>query len=408
MNIAFYSPYPTVSGVSILFLRLASYLSKSHNIFIMDLNEGYMHDKTPDNCNFIPYNTPEMLPRNTIVILQSTALWRIPFIKKFDKSTKFFLWNLHPDNLTPNIGEKKKGIKRIVRNFINLFNYGRKKNLKKQTKLFIENKSIYFMDMENLKNTENLLGLNINKKLLLPLINNTCYPEKIKNYAISGNEIIECIWLGRLEGFKLQILLYTISQLDSYKKHKIHLTIVGRGRDQHIVNSHLEKCDNLTYSCIDSIPFNELSNMFKDKHLAFCMGTSALDSASIGIPTVCLDYSYSEIQKYYQFHFLYENTGYIVASEINSSKFFSDKCNLDSIFDEIIFDGEAVSQKCFNYCLNHHSYRIADEIPEILLNSSLSIEKILQYKLDDADITTKVIATVLNRNKINASGFILF
>jgi len=408
MNIAFYSPYPTISGVSILFLRLASYLSQTHNIFIMDLNDGYMHDKVPLNCKFIPYNAPEMLPPDTILVAQSCALWRIPFIDKFDKNTKFFLWNLHPDNLNPNIGEKTKGLREVIRTSINLLNYCRKSNLKKQTKLFIENKAIYFMDMENLENTEKLLGLNIRNNLLLPIINNISSPEKIKNNPISGNKVIKCIWVGRIEGFKLQILLYTISRLESYKKHKIHLTLVGRGKDQKIVNSYLSKCRNLTYTCIDDIPFNELNSIFKDKHLAFSMGTSALDSASIGIPTVCLDYSYSEIKKYYQFHFLYENTGYIVASEITSTKFLSNKCNLDKIFDEIINDSEAVSEKSFNYCLNNHSYRVADKIPDILSNSSLTIDKILENRLSNADIITKLIAKIFNRNKVDATGFILF
>ncbi|AQS38843.1 hypothetical protein Sps_03725 [Shewanella psychrophila] len=408
MNIAFYSPYPTISGVSILFLRLASYLSQTHNIFIMDLNGGYMHSKIPENCKFIPYDSPEMLPPDTILVVQSCALWRIPFIDKFDIKTRVFLWNLHPDNLNPNIGGKKTGLVGMVLKVINLLNHYRKKKLKTQTKLFIENKAIYFMDMENLKNTERLLDINIENNLLLPIINNVSYPNKIKNYKVSKSEVIKCIWVGRIEGFKLQILLYTISQLEAYKEHKIHLTIVGRGRDKKIVDSYLRKCQNLIYSCIDNVSFNELTNLFKDKHLAFGMGTSALDSASIGLPTVCLDYSYSKISKYYQFHFLHENTGYIVGSEINAPKFFSNSCNLYKIFNEIIHDGLTVSEKSFNYCLNNHSYRISDKIPDILSNSSLTIGTLLKYRLSDADFITKLIANVLNKNKVDSSGFILF
>lgn len=408
MNIAFYFPYPSVGGVSILFLRLANYFSKTQKVFIIDMVGGYMHSRLPDNCQFIPYNHPEMLPPDTIVITQSCPLWRIPFVEKFDRGTRVFFWNLHPDNLNPNIVRDKSGFKGLVRKFLNQFDFLRKKKLKKQVEKLIEKKSIRFMDMENLNRTEKILGLDIEHDLLLPLINSINIPERIQNFSVSKNDEVQCIWIGRIEGFKLEILLYTITQMELYNKHRIHLTIVGDGDDKNQVDILLNQCKNISYTCTGNLQIHELTDVLKGKHLAFCMGTSALDSASIGIPTVCLDYSHSKIKKFYQFRFLYQNSGYRVGSEIISKDFYADSCNLQNIFNEIFQDGDNVSKKCFEYCLNNHSHRIADDIPEIISNSTLTIGELLDENYFDTDIITDLFVKLLRREKVDSSGFILF
>ena len=56
--IIFFFPYYKVSGVPVLFIRFAKALSDmGRNIFIVDFEDGYMHQKLKDNknINFIMY-----------------------------------------------------------------------------------------------------------------------------------------------------------------------------------------------------------------------------------------------------------------------------------------------------------------------------------------------------------------
>lgn len=408
MNIVFYFPYPTVGGVSILFLRLAEYFSKSYNIIIMDMHEGYMSKRLPSNCSFVPYNSPELLPSNSIIIMQSCPLWRIPKIKYFPTDTKFFFWNLHPDNLNPNIINDKTDQKKMFRKFVNLFNFSRKNKLSRQTNFFIDNNAIFFMDCENLNVTQNLLDISISEDLYLPIINNLSSPERLRLNPISIKEKIKCIWIGRIEGFKISILLYTIARLDALQSFNIHFTIVGSGSGQNDVKELLGSCNNITYSLIDYLPHDKLNETLEDMHLAFGMGTSALDSASIGLPTICLDYSYTQINNYYRFHYIYENKDFCLGYEIDSSTEQMFECNLESLINMLIYDGQIISDRCYNYCLKNHSMSTLENLPSLLLNSNVTIENIIREKFSTSDILTRILVFVLGRNKIDNSGFIFF
>ena len=92
--IVFYFTYPSVGGVSILFLRLAKLLRNDRRIILMDLEDGYMIKNIPDGVEFIIYTNPEKIPENSIVVFQSVPPWRIPFFSKFPVTANLF-FNLY-------------------------------------------------------------------------------------------------------------------------------------------------------------------------------------------------------------------------------------------------------------------------------------------------------------------------
>ncbi len=55
--------------------------------------------------------------------------------------------------------------------------------------------------------------------------------------------------------------------------------------------------------------------------MLFAMGTSTLDGAKLGIPTVRLDYSYKSIPKNYKYKFFHEVKGYSMGERVESSFF---------------------------------------------------------------------------------------
>jgi glycosyltransferase involved in cell wall biosynthesis len=168
--VVFYFPYPSVGGVSVLFLRLAKLLCKQRRIILMDLENGYMAKHRPKNVEFILYSEPEMLPENSIVVFQSVPPWRIPFIAKFPKKATIFFWNLHPDNLRPDfigIGSKFKGINLLFYPFTAI----RKRKLNKLIKLLLKNNAIRFMDKENLLSTASFYNIDGDRLFLSADIN---------------------------------------------------------------------------------------------------------------------------------------------------------------------------------------------------------------------------------------------
>ena len=76
------------------------------------------------------------------------------------------------------------------------------------------------MDGENLTKTKELLDIKINNPLYLPLIIDNI--ENIKENYMPNDDMLNCIWLGRIGDFKVHILLYTLKKLNAivikYKK----------------------------------------------------------------------------------------------------------------------------------------------------------------------------------------------
>jgi hypothetical protein len=62
--IVFYFPYQTVGGVSVLFLRITSFIYDSKRIILMDLENGFMAKNKSKNVKFISYDKIENIQNN--------------------------------------------------------------------------------------------------------------------------------------------------------------------------------------------------------------------------------------------------------------------------------------------------------------------------------------------------------
>ncbi|WGY33612.1 hypothetical protein QK281_07270 [Aeromonas hydrophila] len=183
MNVAFYFPYPSVGGVSILFLRCANYLKEKHNVFLIDMHDGYMCRNLPSGCNYINYLELDKLPANTTIIFQSCPLWRIQDLEKAPKGSKLVFWNLYPQNLDPRILKSSAGIKNKIGKVINFFGGVRRQKLRKTVYHLLEHDALFFMDGENYRKTCDYLSIYIVNPNFLPITNADSSDEKnaIKN-----------------------------------------------------------------------------------------------------------------------------------------------------------------------------------------------------------------------------------
>lgn len=402
MNIAFYFPYPTVGGVSLLFLRCAEYLSENHDIYIIDLEDGYMAKNLPSNSNFISYTDLGSLPDDVLIITQSCPLWRIPYLEKLSKSSKILFWNLHPDNFKYKIGSFDN---LLLNHFVNFIFLPRKNKLKKLVKILHLTGSLLFMDKNNKDNTENLLDVNIQSPIYMPITNSIYIKSRHKYHPPKNGEEIRCIVVGRLSGFKVTIVKHLISRLNSLIDQNIHLTVVGDGDAAEEIKKLLASNSNINSTYINDIHFDKLDTLLKDKHLAFAMGTSALDSAALGIPTICLDYSNSEICKNYKFKYIYDLSGYNLGREITLLD-YEDFDSLGDMIDDIYANGLHHSNRTYSYYLENHSCKVIDKLNSHICNNGILISELLSLNLHQEDFITKMVIKIFNKMKIDDSGFV--
>ena len=403
MKIAFYFPYLDVGGVSVLFLRVARHLALDHEVFIMDMKDGYMHRNMPAKCRFIPFDRPEQLPAKTTVVMQSCKPWTIPKCDRFPRSIKVLFWNLHPDNFYSGLVpiDPERSQLRFLAPFINLFSGLRKHKLRKTISYLQKQKSLWFMDGENYDKTRLKLEFESVTERYLPIMtDDEQAPVKASRNSFSA---VKCLWIGRMEGFKVPILVHLIKRLNNVSSMTVELCLVGEIRDEKI-NEAIQSV-SFDIKTVGELPFDQLDEFVQQHDIMFAMGTSALEAAKNGLPTFCLDYSFTPIQGLYKFRLITDFCRYIVAEEIEA-KHLEISSSLESKLSKILDDYELYSQLCHTHWREHHSpEHVLPLLLAALEESTAEIGYLVDQGLTQEDIFTRALAFIWRPSR-GAHGFI--
>lgn len=397
-TVAFYFPYYEVSGVPVLFSNLADYFSKNYQFktSIIDFEGGYMSNSLVGNDKIekIIFETSKPLFIDVdIVIMQSILPFAMRPEIQFSTNTRLMFWNLHPDNLTPNLYPfviVRKYYPNIYRNILSIF-WKRKLKL---MRIFVENaiqlNSLSFMDSSNLNNTNFFLSTDINNISFLPI---ACSNGVRREEVINKNfDELNFSWIGRICDFKIHILNYLILNLSEAAKKlelKVNLHIIGDGPEMDKLNS-----SNYLHQFFNVILLGRLDKEKVDFYLNSMidinasMGTSVLESAKFGIPSIVLDISNKPIKIKYKFRWLHETKNYDLAHLIKKSDDMSKSYELTDIISEFIVNSKILSEKSFNYYASNHSLEAVSE------NLKKQIEK---SKLTITDINPELLKKSLLR-----------
>tara|TARA_B110000008_G_scaffold27841_4_gene25011 strand:- start:4272 stop:5507 length:1236 start_codon:yes stop_codon:yes gene_type:complete len=397
-TIAFFFPYHEVSGVPVLFLNLANYFSQNYQfkISIIDFEDGYMSSslKENDKIEKIIFETSKPLFIDLdIVIMQSILPFAMRPEIQFSTNTRLMFWNLYPDNLTPNLYPfviVRKYYPNIYRNILSIF-WKRKLKLMRD---FVENaiqlNSLSFMDSSNLNTTNFFLSTDISNVSFLPIAcSNGVKREEVLNKDFTE---LNFSWIGRICDFKINILNYLILKLSEAAKKlklKVNLHVIGDGPLIHKLNSnnYLHKFFNvILLGTLDMSKMNLYLNSKIDINAS--MGTSVLESAKFGIPSIVLDISNKPINFKYKFRWLHDTKNYDLAHLIKKSDDMSKSYELTDIISEFIVNSKILSEKSFNYYASNHSLEAVSE------NLKKQIEK---SKLTFTDINPELLKKSLLR-----------
>jgi len=364
----FYFPSRGVSGVPVLFSRIASALAKRETlekVYVVDFEDGYIAKsiKGQSKIELIPFNFGESvyIPDDVTFITQSMLPYRFPSEVVIPATSKIVFWNLHPDNLVP-ILIPFPGLRNVQFSSFNLYEKIGKVFFKRtigRVKTFasicLQKNALLFMDSVNRDKTAQYLFLDILNSDFLPVpaLNSD---ERI-NYK--ANRDLTFCWVGRLCDFKIHILLYTIDKLAVLSKElkiKIKYKIIGDGPFQFKIDKldlnneffELEVLGAVSSQKLDNILINEVD-------VLTAMGTSALEGAKLALPTVVLDFSYVKIVDNYRYRWLYNTKDFDLGHNISSNDFDHNGNSLKQIILESSHNFRDISNKTLDYFLNNHS-----------------------------------------------------
>ena len=351
----------------------------------MDMTDGYMTQNIPPGVEYINYNQPGNLPENSIVIMQSCPLWIIPKIEEFPPTAKIIYWNLHPDNLNPNIIQHYSNNWLMKNISMHIFT-GRLTKLKKLITMMNQKSAIYFMDFENMSKTLSRNKLSdINAKYLPICTDDSTY---VGHLPIPVGETINCVWIGRIEDFKTSILEHTIKRLSTINKFVINFDIIGDGTDKPYIEKTCHNVPSVRTRLLDPISIHDIDQTLARYHVVFAMGTSALEGAKIGLPTILLDYSYEKIVDLYRFRMIYDSQNYNVGEEITRDH-FEVESSLEELMERIYMEYDSESSKCKEYWNKNHSpNRVVKELEKYIEESSCTFGGLREAGLHKPDILT--------------------
>ena len=294
-------------------------------------------------------------------------------------SVKIFFWNLHPENLVPNfvpiisVNNIITANYKFFKKYIDLIFNKRITNARNFLELCLNKKSLVFMDKTNLYNTCYKLNFSQDKKInFLPV------PVNIKNRILKkkNKKNISISWVGRVEGIKYNILLFILFEISNYclvNKFKVKFHLIGDGKKLNIIKNSLFENQFFSMKIYGNISYSNLEEFLqKEIDLSFAMGTSAMDSAKFGIPTILVDYSY-KIIKNYKFRWIFDTEFYDLTHDINNNDYSGKSYSLIEIMKQLSIDYKILSKKSKDYVIENHNLKtISNDFLFLLSKSELT------------------------------------
>lgn len=371
-KIVFCFPYKDgPGGVNMLFLRMATFLKKNgYDTAIIDYKDGDMSNNRHSSLPLIEYHDEKKvaIPANSIVIFQSMTPWSIfPSLEISDDSQIFFITTL-PHNFFPilpgklrNIMLKGQFIAKIIWKSLLSSEYFK---IKRFISIADRKDALVFLDNDIACNVQKSLNIDIESPKLLPLFSEMVSRE---NLFLTGHKFDEFLlsigWVGRITDFKISILNKVITDAFHYSnfhKQKIVFHVVGDGEySKQLVNY---KSEYFSIARLDYIKPSQLSKYMLNFDIAFVMGTTALESSRIGVPTVRLDYSFSKISDDYLYKMIYEVSGFSLGENLDGRCFSKGRHSFDTLMKSMKKDRFILSRQCFDYYNENHSIENSSKI----------------------------------------------
>jgi hypothetical protein len=184
--------------------------------------------------------------------------------------------------------------------------------------------------------------------------------------------------------------MYTIKKLSSLafaQKKKIRFLIIGEGPFKREISALNVNHEWFSIEMIGSLKPDVLDNyLMEHTDVLTAMGTSALEGAKLGIPTILLDISYYPVKGDYNFRWLHETKNFDLAHDITQLDLKEGNLSLNNMLNDLHSNYQALSTKALEYFLKNHEMKIVldkfvlkvketemkfSDINPVLLNKSL-------------------------------------
>lgn len=380
--------YPSniMGGAEYLLIKTANLLyNNNYDVGVIDFENGWV-SKNINNEKIVKFyfdgNKKIKLKDDDFLITTSNFMYKLD--NYFEKSkARILLWTVHPHNAIVGfpIIFKKIPLSGILQDkYLSYKEPIHKKNLES----IITKKGMVAMDGESDDTLFRKYNLRYSGFLPVFIHDSSFYNEISRKIEA---ECIRILWLGRIDlEFKIHILkklLLDIDFVSKKSKETFIFDIIGDGPGLKELRLFVKENLSLKVSFLGEIPTEKLSDIIPKYDIGFAMGTSALDIAAKKIPTILLDFSYSEVLKY-NYRWIFETQQYTLGRDISSlsQKNIESMNSIKDIISQLKSNEYHLSEKSYDYvCNNHSSESTFIRLKSCISTSEFTLEDVYGYRL---------------------------
>lgn len=362
----------TVGGVQNLFINFIKDLSeKSINTIVFCKQTSYVFKNIQDLNPCIQIINTTLIPskkwcnyinENDVLLIGNFTSNLRPFLKK---NPFIVFWTLLPG---------------VFRKANNLIIYSSESKTKKLINYLIDKNGMLFMDKCCLTAVEHDYQIILNHPQYLPVPTQIIPHLNIPNRSLLNKQKIIITYLGRggvmWKIYPVKKILLDIENSDyNINIDFVIITDIKELFQQEIALLNLKKTKvsfqlNLTGNLLD-----EYLSTNSDLH--FAMGTSALESAKFGVPTILIDPSNKEYPFDYKYKWIYDNKLFELGIFIDLFPYSNEnRISMNALLSNLCSDWSEFATRSYSYVKENHSL-------EKTTNSLLDIIEVTDAKLSD-------------------------
>lgn len=364
-----------------LFARLAAHL----------FDKGYCEISVLDNessfiSSFLERRSHERIPyiRSKQLCLSDDAVLLLPLSYlpllqsrcDVNENTRLFLWDLHPFDLveqTAFSGLYKAVQVAWARTVLGGMERSRRRKLAELIDIGINRRGIGFMCQKNYAYSQTLFGFQSQPVYVpIPIPQFAEYVQSPR-HPRPQPAVHDIAWLSRLDSDKLQPIMQLLFDAAMWQRasgrSKLKAHIIGDGRVAGRLKSYAESI-GIEAAFPGRVVGEALSKYLVNMDVAFAMGTSALECAIRGVPTILTrgsEFRASFRRGGLHYSWLFDSEGFNLSAE--GGKDAKALQSFDNLLDCLLLScGRAkLGEKSKVYALEHHDLsRVASKLLEVL------------------------------------------
>lgn len=215
--------------------------------------------------------------------------------------------------------------------------------------------ALCFMDDTSVRNVRKELGLKVSTPSYLPVPSQASLQNRYRGREKAGNRSLVATYLGRSEELKIYPCSTLLAELLAIEDvAAVHIITDDADHFRAMMREQGLDSDVIRYH--EGLYGDALSDFLAEtSDLHFAMGTSALNAAGLGIPTILVDAFWDPAFGVHAgYRWVFDIKNYVLGEVLTSKNCKTTGRSLSTLMSELRENQTAISEQCQDYVRQHH------------------------------------------------------